>query len=496
MKSPLIAIESDNREQLATTAQQLAHDLRAEGYRVEVRAFPQSAHSSAYFVNQYERSAYNQSNPYIASLFYALDRYEATNEIEQLTASGTVVICAGYIGSTLATLGAQFTDQQVRKGYYMWAYSLETGTFSIKKPDVSLVISEHIATLPELCELFPKDYILQTNTAALRSTLAPLLPINYAPVAPQAPKKAKTTPENTTVTLGAIIEELACPHAPKIEVLPAMHVEPKGLQAAQKQMFTQGMALLKGERHKILEKVNKEQRAALEFYLLPLATKATTAHVCQRSRKAKTTALQGLLTEHVPASYGNATHTIVSSCNAQPHNELSMVPRILFETAHIDMELAEKTAMTMSYDVKSRIVEAYLDDVATGQQDGDALTTAHYECTVNASPAQLIALKQLAPTLIINSQPPTARFGFTIPDEYKALEDDIEAYYDAALALYNTLSNSAAAESCVLAGHTILAAITFDAKTAQLLKGATHPLAKELYSAAAQMHPIMHSVSQ
>lgn len=470
MSGKLIALEAHNGVLLSRAAEALASQLRNEGYKVEIKSFPQRAHSSAYFVNRYEQGAYEQANPYVTSLFYALDRFESKTEIEELLKSDVTVICAGYLGTTLATLGAEFTDKQVRKGYYMWAYSLETGTFGIAKPDVSVVISEDVASFGELTEFFPSDFILQTNQEHLRETITTILPSQETqaistkelPV-DNEPKKTGTKP--STISLLRVVNELAYDSVPELAIRTSQHVEPKNIQPVHINEYRKSLTMLADKRKTILSRVHKKDRLALEFLLLPLATKADIPKIHHKP-KSKNTALQGLIDEYVPLTYGEASQDSIAGMNAIPQNELSLFGTIIAETAGASQSEAEKLRQELSYDIKSKIVEAYVADVKSGQQFGGALKTVSYNCRLRLNFGELLELKRLVPECSIEVVSITPRFGYQLPKNLQQYEALVEPYFDTALDLYTTLSNTPAAELLVMVGNTLDAYVVFDAKTA------------------------------
>ena len=88
----------------ATQAKLLAEHLRRSGYRVEQIDFPQHGQRSAAMVDDYLTGRYvtaDEVGPYIASIFYAQDRYDASFRITQWLREGKIVIADRYLVSNI-----------------------------------------------------------------------------------------------------------------------------------------------------------------------------------------------------------------------------------------------------------------------------------------------------------------------------------------------------------------------------------------------------------
>lgn len=175
----------------------LAERLRAVGYEVEVFKFPQYEQASSHFIKNYLNGVYGPAaniNPYTASLFYALDRYEAAPKIRQALNSGKIVLADRFVGSNMAHQGSKFTNAGEQRGFFIWDDGLEFQLLGIPRPTINLFLrvpakisrqlmqkeqrknrgytesthdehekdSEHlnrtVETYDTLCKLFPKDF--------------------------------------------------------------------------------------------------------------------------------------------------------------------------------------------------------------------------------------------------------------------------------------------------------------------------------------------------
>ena len=222
----LIVLEGSDGSGKATQLNLLSERLKSAGYDVAVFDFPRYGNASSHFIRQYLGGKYGPAgdvSPYTASLFYALDRYEAAKDIRRQVDNGKIVLIDRYVGSNMAHQGAKFDDPVEQRGFFVWEDNLEYQLLNIPRPDTSLFLRvpaetsiklinqraganksrdqheanpEHlkksVATYDLLCELFPKDFsaIECTKDGSLMSVpqisnliwekLKPLLP-NHRP---------------------------------------------------------------------------------------------------------------------------------------------------------------------------------------------------------------------------------------------------------------------------------------------------------------------------
>src|SRR5690606_10878832 len=78
--------------------------------------------------------------PYTASLFYALDRYEAGPAIQKALDEGKIVLANRFTGSNMAHQGTKFHNVEERRGYFIWLDNLEFVTLKIPRPNKSIVL--------------------------------------------------------------------------------------------------------------------------------------------------------------------------------------------------------------------------------------------------------------------------------------------------------------------------------------------------------------------
>lgn len=442
MTGKLISLESTNYELLEKTARFLTLQLRSEGYAVEHLSFPQRAHTSAHFVNSLERGQYGEVNPYIAAMFYALDRYEAAATIRGHLAQGSHVICAGYIGTTLASLGAHLSDASTRKGFYLWADSLETGTFGIPRPDTSLVISEEVATLTELTELFPKDYQLVHDPAKVREVLSIIQP---QVVAKHRPPEDDT---RTTSWFTAFKNGNVEPRPTKGNYTP-----PK-LSSNAKKLYIDGLHEL-AELRNIAAKKLPGQKELIDSYLMPLGQKVS-SNVVGRPQKKMLSTFTALVDQHISGSYGSVTKNQFKLLHVAPRNELAILSNILLQQTTLSIADIESELSTVSMEAKTRMLQAYLAELDRDMADPAPLNGALVTIAATMSYYDLQKLTSELSTIRFTLQVPSPRWGFEVPKQLESISEEVEACFDCSLSLYSQLEAVGALEAAglvTLIGH-------------------------------------------
>lgn len=190
-----IVLEGADGSGKSTQFKLLKERLVAAGYDVEVFSFPRYDKLSSHFIKKYLNGEYGPAaevSAYTASLFYALDRYEAAADIKKAMAENKIVLSDRYVGSNMAHQGSKFSDPGEQRGFFIWADSLEYQLLGIPRPDINFFLrvpaeisqrliskkakrdytdkthDEHekdlehlqktIGTYELLCSLFPRDF--------------------------------------------------------------------------------------------------------------------------------------------------------------------------------------------------------------------------------------------------------------------------------------------------------------------------------------------------
>lgn len=106
--------------------------------KVEKLDFPQYERESSYFVKRYLNGDYGSENlsPYIASLFYALDRFDTKLDTYKTLSEGTVIVSNRYVSANAGHQGGKIRDIEEREHFIKWLYELEFTVLGLAKPDI------------------------------------------------------------------------------------------------------------------------------------------------------------------------------------------------------------------------------------------------------------------------------------------------------------------------------------------------------------------------
>lgn len=138
-----LVIEASDGSGQGTQFKLIVERLKSEGYDVASYDFPQYEADSSYFVRQYLNGKYGTAEelgPYVPSLFYALDRFDAAQAIAKDLAAGKLVISNRFVGSNMAHQGGKLATKAERSQLFQWLEQLEFGLLNLPRPDLNLVL--------------------------------------------------------------------------------------------------------------------------------------------------------------------------------------------------------------------------------------------------------------------------------------------------------------------------------------------------------------------
>ena len=142
-KGKLIVIEGTDGSGKATQAKILIQRLRRARIPCAFLDFPQYGTPSCGSVEKYLNVKYGTAKnvgPFKASIFFAVDRYDASFKLKKWLNEGKVVISNRYVGSNLAHQGSSIYSSRERKKYFQWVQNLEYNIFKIPKPDLNIIL--------------------------------------------------------------------------------------------------------------------------------------------------------------------------------------------------------------------------------------------------------------------------------------------------------------------------------------------------------------------
>ena len=117
--------------------------LEEAGYSVAVADFPQYNTKSAGPIEEYLSGKYgtaDEVDAYKASIFYAIDRFDASFQIRQWLKAGKIVLANRYTSANMGHQGCKISNPLERKVFFNWLYDLEYKIFEIPRPDMSVIL--------------------------------------------------------------------------------------------------------------------------------------------------------------------------------------------------------------------------------------------------------------------------------------------------------------------------------------------------------------------
>lgn len=139
-KGKFIVIEGSDGVGKKTQADLIIKMFRRIGKQVVFYDFPQ--YDRSFFgkmVGDYLNEKFgdvNESDPYLISLLYAGDRFEASEHIRHDLGRGKIVICNRYTQSNMAFQTAKLKGETKKKEFLEWLEELEFGIYNVPKPDM------------------------------------------------------------------------------------------------------------------------------------------------------------------------------------------------------------------------------------------------------------------------------------------------------------------------------------------------------------------------
>ena len=193
MKGKLIVVEGTDGSGKTVQTRLLVKKLSKEGYQVQMTDFPQYGKSFfANMIEKYLKGAYgwpqalrdhlkahplttdkgsitdskrteciesrpDEVNPYITSLLYAGDRWEAKDQMNKWLIEENIIISNRYVCSNMAHQGAKISDTKERKKFFEWIEELEHKIYTIPKANLTIYLHVPIEISQELIRTRAKE---------------------------------------------------------------------------------------------------------------------------------------------------------------------------------------------------------------------------------------------------------------------------------------------------------------------------------------------------
>ena len=155
-KGKLIVIDGTDGSGKATQVALLTEHLKKEGKKVKVVDFPEYYKNffGAFVGHCLAEQYYNFLNvhPKIASVLYAADRWESSEEMRNWLKKGYIVIANRYVSANQIHQGGKTKDTKRRNDFLKWLDQMEYEVFGIPRPDLTLYLNLPIKIVLELLE--------------------------------------------------------------------------------------------------------------------------------------------------------------------------------------------------------------------------------------------------------------------------------------------------------------------------------------------------------
>jgi dTMP kinase len=142
-KGLFIVIDGTDGSGKATQVKRLVKRLVGLGRKVEIADFPRYEHPSAHFLKKYLRGEYGSPESVGAkrsSIFFALDRFDASDNIRRQIEEGTIVISNRYVSANKGHQTSLIESEEERRAFVKWLNELEYGILGIPVPDLTILL--------------------------------------------------------------------------------------------------------------------------------------------------------------------------------------------------------------------------------------------------------------------------------------------------------------------------------------------------------------------
>ncbi len=138
-KGKLIVIDGTDGSGKATQIELLTNRLKKDGFIVKILDFPEYYKNffGAFIGHCLLEQYYNWINihPKIASIAYAADRWESSEEVKNWLKKGYVVLANRYASANQIHQGGKIKNTNKRIAFIKWLEKMEYKVFKIPKPD-------------------------------------------------------------------------------------------------------------------------------------------------------------------------------------------------------------------------------------------------------------------------------------------------------------------------------------------------------------------------
>lgn len=159
-----IASEVDlDEDPLVDKSENITNENIASESFIQTIDFPRYGTPSCYLVEKYLHGGFgtvNEVGPYVASMFYAVDRYDHSFDMKRKLGAGTILVSDRYVSASMGHQAGKIDDLAERDKYLDWLNNLEFEIFKIPKPDLTILLYVDPETNQRLMASRPdKEYL-------------------------------------------------------------------------------------------------------------------------------------------------------------------------------------------------------------------------------------------------------------------------------------------------------------------------------------------------
>ncbi len=144
-KGKLIVVDGIDGAGKATQTKLLIKRLKKEKFKTATLDFPQYYNNFfGELIGKFQNNEFGNApkiSPYLASVLYAADRWEAKEKIEKWLEDGKVVLLDRYSSSNQIHQGGKISNPKERKKFLGWLEEMEFNVFKIPKPDAIIFLN-------------------------------------------------------------------------------------------------------------------------------------------------------------------------------------------------------------------------------------------------------------------------------------------------------------------------------------------------------------------
>ena len=145
----------------ATQVWLIAEKLKKLWKTVKILDYPRYGETSAFMVEKYLNGEYGKKiSPKLASIFYAIDRYDDSFNFREELKKYDYVISNRYVSASMIHQASKIEDKQEKEKFLSWLKNLEFEIFGIPKPDKIIFLNVSLETSIRLIgEKQKREYI-------------------------------------------------------------------------------------------------------------------------------------------------------------------------------------------------------------------------------------------------------------------------------------------------------------------------------------------------